>query len=209
MTVSRASGGTWHRDLADGRRRSQLVTSLLRSFYAGTKRRRRSFAGIKPLEGALMMTGLSGLDALKRVIEEESNDGRALAENLADNPICAVSFDDAVPCVRLQWRGYATSAQLRFIHECLIGLIKQHHVSKILGDDTALVSVTSEDQDWIIWEWIPRAIAAGLRVIASKRPHGYYGRVSVDRILAVISPKLRVRSFDDLTDARQWLCHPL
>jgi hypothetical protein len=155
------------------------------------------------------MVGLSGLDVLKRVIEEESNDGRALAENLADNPICAVSLDDAVPCIRVQWRGYATSAQLRFIHESLIGLIKRHRVSKVLGDDSALVSVTSEDQDWIIWEWLPRAIAAGLRVVASKNPNGYYGRMSVNRIQAVISPKLRVRSFDNLTDARQWLCHPV
>jgi hypothetical protein len=81
-------------------------------------------------------------------------------------------------------------------------------VSKVLGDDTALVSVGSEDQDWIIWEWMPRAIAAGLRVIASKSPNSYYGRTSVNRIQAVISPKLRVRSFDDLADAREWLCHP-
>jgi hypothetical protein len=154
------------------------------------------------------MLGLSGLDALKRVIEEESTDGRALAENLADNPICAVSLDDDVPCICVQWRGYATSAQFRFVHECLIGLIERNRISKILGDNTALVSVTSEDQDWIISDWTPRAIAAGLRLAASKSPKGYYGRTSVDRIQAFISPQLRIRSFDNLADARTWLRHP-
>jgi hypothetical protein len=154
------------------------------------------------------MMGLSGLHALKRAIEEESNDGRVLAENLSDNPICAVSRDDSVPCIFVQWKGYATSAQLRYIHECLIGLIERDRISRILGDDTALVSIASEDQEWIIWEWIPRAIVAGLRTIASKSPNGYYGRTSVNRIQAVISPKLTIRSFDNLAAARQWLRHP-
>jgi hypothetical protein len=52
---------------------------------------------------------MSGLDALKRIIENESNKGRALAENLADNPICIASRDDGVPCIFVQWKGYATA----------------------------------------------------------------------------------------------------
>jgi hypothetical protein len=154
------------------------------------------------------MPQVSGLDALKRVIEKESNDGRALAKNLADNPICAVSRDDGVPCIFVQWKGYATSAQIRFIHECLIGFIERDRVSRILGDDSALVAVTTEDQEWIIWDWTPRAIAAGLRFVASKTPNGYYGRTSVHRIQAVISPKIMAKSFDNLADARAWLRHP-
>jgi len=154
------------------------------------------------------MAGLNGFHALKRVIEEESSDGRALAANLSDNPICAVTRDDSVPCIFVQWRGYATSAQLRYIHECLIGFIERDRISRILGDDTALVSVATEDQEWIIWDWIPRALAAGLRVVASKRPNGYHGRTSVNRIQAVISPKLMIKSFNNLNDARQWLRHP-
>jgi hypothetical protein len=148
---------------------------------------------------------VSGLDALKRVSEKESNDGRALADNLADNPICVVSRDDGVPCLVVQWRGYATSAQIRFIHECLVRIIERDRVSRILGDDTALVAVPAEDQDWIIWDWMPRAIAAGLRFVASKSPDGYYGRTSVNRIQTTISQKLKVRSFDSLADARAWL----
>jgi hypothetical protein len=151
---------------------------------------------------------VSGLDALKRVIEKESNDGRALAENLADNPICVVSHDDSVPCLFVEWKGYATSAQIRFIYECLIGLIERNRVSKVLGDDTALVAVSSEDQDWIIWDWLPRAIAAALRFAASKNPKGYYGRTSVNRIQQIISQKLKIRSFDKLADARAWLRDP-
>jgi hypothetical protein len=70
---------------------------------------------------------------LKQLIENESSDGRALARNLADNPICTVTRDDSVPRLFVQWKGYATSAQIRFIHECLIDVIEGHGVSKSLA----------------------------------------------------------------------------
>jgi hypothetical protein len=155
------------------------------------------------------MMRLSGFDALKRAVEEESNDGRALAKSLSDNPIGEVTLDESVPCIFVRWKGYATSVQLRYIHECLIDFIERERVSRILGDDTALVSAAAEDQAWIIWNWIPLAMVAGLWIVASKIPNSYYGKTSVGRIQAVISPKIRIKSFDDLADARRWLRHPV
>jgi hypothetical protein len=87
------------------------------------------------------------------------------------------------------------------IDPCLVPTLKLERLF-------APLSVAGEDQEWIIWEWVPRAIAAGLRCVASRRPEGHYGRTSVNRIQAVISPKLRVKSFDSLADAREWLRHP-
>jgi hypothetical protein len=103
--------------------------------------------------------------------------------------------------------GLRDSAQVRFIHESLIRLIEQDRVAKILADDTALVTLKGTDQDWIIWDWMPRAIAAGLRFAASKSPKSFYGRTSVNRIQVIISPQLTVRSFENLAAARAWLCH--
>jgi hypothetical protein len=142
---------------------------------------------------------------LKQLIENESSDGRSLARNLADNPIRTVARDDSVPCLFVQWKNCATSAQIRFIHECLIDLIKGQGVSEILGDDTALVNISSGDQDWIAQDWLPRARVAGLRTASSKGPNGYYGRTSVIRIQSMLSSKLIIRSFDDLENARKWL----
>jgi hypothetical protein len=146
------------------------------------------------------------LAALKHQIETESTDGRALARNLAENPICTVTRDESAQCLFVRWKKYATSAQVRYIHECLIDLIKRYRLSRILGDATALVTIDGEDQDWIIQEWTPRALAAGLRTVASKGPNGYYGRMAAARIQTILSRKLAVRSFDDLAAAREWLC---
>jgi hypothetical protein len=144
-------------------------------------------------------------DGLRRVLAVESGDGRALAENLEDNPICTVSYDPSVPCLMVRWRSYATSAQLRYIHECLVRLIKKHRVSKILGDDSDLVSIASIDQHWIAREWMPRAIATGLRTVASIKPRAYFGQTSIKNILSFVPAGLAIRSFEGLREARDWL----
>jgi hypothetical protein len=147
----------------------------------------------------------SVFDGLQHMLAVESSDGRALADNLEDNPICTVSYDPSIPCLMVRWKSYATSAQLRYIHECLIRLIKRHRVSKILGNDSELVSIASIDQHWIAREWMPRAIAAGLRTVASIKPRAYFGQTSINNILSFLPADLAIRSFESLLEARDWL----
>ena len=87
-------------------------------------------------------SGLEGgaLKQLRILLEAESGDGLELLKDLEDNPICSISYDESDACIVVLWRRYATSTQLRFIHESIIGLIEKHGASKILGDDTALAT---------------------------------------------------------------------
>ena len=104
---------------------------------------------------------------LKRLVETELIDGIRLLENPGYNPICSLSYDETTRCVTIVWRKYATSAQLRFVHETIIQMLAQHKASKILGDDLDLPIIHAEDQKWIIEDWLPRARAAGLKAAAS------------------------------------------
>jgi hypothetical protein len=145
-------------------------------------------------------------DGLQHLLEGGSGDDRALAENLEDNPICTVSYDPTVPCLVVRWKRYATSTQIRYIHECLIRLIKRHRISKILGDDSDLVNIASTDQHWIVRDWMPRAMAVGLKAAASVTPRAHFGQVSVNRILSFRPTGLAIQSFENLREARDWLC---
>ncbi len=66
------------------------------------------------------------LKQLRGRLEAESNDGLKLLRNIKDNPICSLFFDDTIPCVVVTWKQYATSTQLRFIHENIIGMLEKH-----------------------------------------------------------------------------------
>jgi hypothetical protein len=145
------------------------------------------------------------LEKLRSAVAAESSDGRRVAHDPHENPVCCMKFNAATHCIDVVWRMYATSLQLRFIHECMLGLIEAHHATRILGDDTALGIIHADDEAWLAGDWLPRAIAAGIIAGASKTPDTYFARQSVRRIQASAPTGVRLGSFQDLGDAKAWL----
>lgn len=145
------------------------------------------------------------LRQLTELVRTESSDGARLASNLEDNPICRVTLDAAVPCIFVVWQRYATSAQLRFVHERLLELLHREHLTKILGDDSSLAVIHVDDQVWICEDWLPRAAAAGLKAAASKCPFAYFGKQSVANVQLGAPAGMAMRSFDSLAEAKTWL----
>ena len=145
------------------------------------------------------------LRELREKLRKDSRDSFQLLENFWDNPICSIIHDEANHCITVVWKQYASQVQLRYIHESLLMLICKHRVYKILGDDTALPAIPSEDRFWIIDKWFPRAVECGLRFAASKNPASYFGRLSVGQIQSEAPAELECRSFERLDDAREWL----
>ena len=112
----------------------------------------------------------SSFAELCEVLRHESQEGRAVLSSPYENPICSIGVDESVPCLRVSWKSYATSAQLRFILEHVLQMLKRHNLTRILGDDAAIPVIHSEDQVWIANNWFPRAIEAGWRVSANRTP---------------------------------------
>jgi len=149
--------------------------------------------------------GSESFAQLRDRLEAESGDSLKLLAHPDDNPICSVSLDSQLPAVIVTWKRYATSTQLRFIHEYVLDLLRQRKLIKLLEDQTSLATIHSEDQDWIAKDWMPRAVAAGLHAIAAKSPTSYFGNLSVSHIHARAPKSLAIRAFTDLDDCRQWL----
>jgi hypothetical protein len=145
----------------------------------------------------------SAVELGKRLLEE-AEEGRLLAADIHDNPVCTVNYDASIPAIVVVWKRYVTSLQLRFVLEKVLEMIAEHGAHKILGDDTELSVIHPRDQDWILTDWMPRAFKAGLQAAASKRPSGYFGRLSTTRIQSQ-AQELRHQAFDDITSARKWL----
>ena len=142
---------------------------------------------------------------LQEKLRQDSRDSFQVLKNPLENPVCSITIDEPNRCVVLTWKQYATQAQLRYIHESLLPLIREHHVCKILGDDTALPTIPSEDRFWIIEDWFPRAVQCGLRFAASKAPESYFGKLSISHIQASAPLGLECRTFQKLDDAKEWL----
>lgn len=145
------------------------------------------------------------LTALRGQLEREPGDSLSLLRNPLDNHLCSIVVDDSVPCLVVRWKGYTTSAQLRFILEHVLRMLRRHRLSRILGDDSAIPVIHAEDQQWIVSDWFPRAIAAGWRVSANRIPTEYFGELTTRTVQAEVPAPVVIRSFDELAEARQWL----
>jgi hypothetical protein len=144
-------------------------------------------------------------EELRRQVESESADGLALVADIRDNSIGTLALDPEVPCISIAWRGYATSLQMRYIHEVMLLLMENHRIGKILADNTKLPALGEEDRRWIATDWMPRAIAAGLRVTAATEPSSVFAREPLRNLVDAVTPGLVVRFFDRHEDARTWL----
>jgi hypothetical protein len=80
-------------------------------------------------------------------------------------------------------------------------LLKEAEEGRLLAAD---IHDNPRDQEWILHDWMPRAFKAGLKAAASKRPSGYFGRLSTTSIQAQ-AEELRHQAFDDIASARDWL----
>jgi hypothetical protein len=145
------------------------------------------------------------LARLRRLVAAEASDGLQLSVDIQNNPICSVSLDETIPGITVIWKRYATSAQFRFVHEAVIDMLTRHKVEKILGDDTELPTIYTEDQGWIVQNWMPRACAAGLRAAASKQASHFFGKLAIESIQSLAPRELKIQSFDNLDDAKRWL----
>ena len=134
----------------------------------------------------------------------ETVEARESLSALENSQVCSVLLDADVPCLTVVWKRQATSEQLRAVHEHLIEFLRKYKINKILGDDTALPLIEPDDQVWIAHDWMPRAVAAGLKLAANKSPEAYFGRLAVETIKASQS-LLAIRSFDHFDEARRWL----
>ena len=124
----------------------------------------------------------------------------------AEIPVCAVSYDPQVPCVVMEWRGYATTRQFRDANERVLAALVEHRTSKVLCDVRQFKLIHGEDQDWLNNDWIPRAADAGMRTCALVTPVFYFNKVAVETVARRLDPTvIRVHFFEQRDEARRWL----
>lgn len=123
-----------------------------------------------------------------------------------DKPYVSIRWVSDGGWVLVEWKEWADSAEYRAAHETILMAIRENHASKNLIDATHARVVSAEDQEWLINNWIPRAVAAGRRSTAVVMPKSALGRTiseNIDR--EARSGVSRVEYFDTAVNAAAWL----
>ena len=122
----------------------------------------------------------------------------------ADQDGCVVGYDPDVPCVVMRWTAYERSG-FRAANERVLAEIVARGAGRLLGEIEALTNVAPADADWLAMDWVPRAVAAGLRHAALVTPAFELGHAPLQLVGERLPQGLELQYFDQLDAAREWL----
>lgn len=120
-----------------------------------------------------------------------------------------IQWDAPVRCVQIEWRGFVHSDQIRMGLNKGLELVVQKGTDRWLTDTRQLKIVKTEDQNWVLTDWFPRAIAAGITRMSYVIPEQVLCTMTAKRIMSNIKGvSLETAYFDKVVEARLWFLTP-
>ncbi|HEX9098065.1 MAG TPA: hypothetical protein VF956_01105 [Candidatus Dormibacteraeota bacterium] len=120
----------------------------------------------------------------------------------------SVRWDAGAATVVVEWEGWANSTEFAALLDAGFRALKAHSGSRVLADCRLQKVLLPADQERADREWLPRALAAGLKRFAVILPVSGLARMNLkDSLDAIPSTSLEVEYFDSVEQAREWLAH--
>src|SRR4051794_18891434 len=93
-----------------------------------------------------------------------------------------ISWDEASKAVMLVWKEFASLEKYQLVLNKVLELLEQKKGYKFLTDSRNMMAFNKEVEEWIMQDWVPRAKAANLKVIAYIVPKSAIARVSLKSV---------------------------
>lgn len=119
-------------------------------------------------------------------------------------PHILIQWDEVGKIVVVEWRGFFPSDKMRSGAEKVLELIKEKKAAKMLTDTSKSRVVSPEDQNWIVNDWRPRAIKAGIYYMASVVPQDIIAQMAMNR-LSTLLKDVETGYFSTVAEAKAWL----
>jgi len=114
------------------------------------------------------------------------------------------TFDDVSGWIYNEWKGEVTVDEV--IEACKVSIeyLEEQKSAKILNDNSQLKGSWDEANEWIAQNWMPRALAAGLKKFAHIISPDVFGALSAEELVTKASD-FEMRIFDNRAEAEAWL----
>jgi hypothetical protein len=123
-----------------------------------------------------------------------------------DKPWLFMRWDSDHRWVFSEWKGFATSAELRAGMMKIVDAIRDRNAASFVSDNRRLEVVANEDQLWIRDTWTPLAVAAGLKRIAVVLASRGLGKFASEAVLSQIGKTAFVtHTFATVSEAMEWV----
>lgn len=112
--------------------------------------------------------------------------------------------------IEAKWTGHITAGNVVCAAQAYLELLRSSGCPKLMNDKSDVTGDWQEANDWLQFEWMPKAIEAGLRCMAHVYSHNMFSRLSARELLTRLSPDLCMQNFYEREAAEIWLagCDP-
>lgn len=119
--------------------------------------------------------------------------------------VATVAWDHERATVFVEWEGWADSAEFAALLDAGVLALRKHRGSRWLADCRRQRVLNPTDTERADREWLPRAVAAGLRRFAVVLPASGLAAMDIKEREATLSAVLQVGYFASVDDTREWL----
>jgi hypothetical protein len=119
--------------------------------------------------------------------------------------VADVTWDANWNVVHIEAQGWADTAESHAVLDSAIRAMTDHQGSRWLFDGRDMNAIKPSELRWITEVWLPRALAAGLRVAAIVMPTSGKAMNNIDDMAKAAENEIEVRYFSSVENARQWL----
>jgi hypothetical protein len=132
---------------------------------------------------------------------------RAADDVYFDAPgVASVRWDEDGQLVLVEWQGWANASEFAGLLDAEIVALRKHHGTRMLADCRRQKGLSAADQDRANENWLPRALAAGLKRFAVVVPSSGLAEANLkERLGKVRAGALEVAYFPTPEEARAWL----
>ncbi len=131
---------------------------------------------------------------------------RQTAQNVFNKTFYEIEYNPELNIIDTLWFGYSSQSDLKKACEIGLELTQQVKCPYKLNDNTLFTGPWDTAVAWLEKEWLPRAVAAGVRYIAHIAPPDSFGEAAGEVMqLSLIGKQLLVRIFSSRAEGIAWL----
>jgi hypothetical protein len=120
--------------------------------------------------------------------------------------VATVRWERTFQLVFVEWEGWANSAEFVALLDAEVRALSEHGGSRLLADCRRQRVLSPIDQDRADREWLPRALAAGLKRFAIVLPISALAAMNLaDRLGKIPGTTLEIAYFEGIDEARTWI----
>ncbi|QNF32623.1 STAS/SEC14 domain-containing protein [Adhaeribacter swui] len=116
-----------------------------------------------------------------------------------------ITFEAENNWVYNNWFGSQSQENVRLGANTCLEILMQNHCSYLINDNRLVAGPWSQATDWLLTNWLPRAIAGGLTYFAHITSLEPLARLSAENLRNHLVGNLQMEIFEDVPRAEAWL----